>query len=205
MNSGRRSHNVGRILRQLRRENGWTLSAVSAKTSVAVSTLSKIENEQTSPNYDVLLRLCEGLQLDLTEFFQVASFSSFAHGSRTVNRVGDGIRYETSAGECHVLSDELKRKALHPRLVRERPEERPGVVRVHAHPGEEFVYIVSGRVRFHMEPYSPTDLTAGESVHFDAQMPHGWVVLGDEEAVALVVRQWGRLPDEEKYEEDVAC
>ena len=74
MASSRRSHNVGKALHRLRRENGWTLSTVSGKTGVAVSTLSKIENNQTSPNYDVLVRLCEGLELNLAEFFQGGAF-----------------------------------------------------------------------------------------------------------------------------------
>ena len=194
MSSTRRSHNVGKTLRRLRRENGWTLSTVSTKTGVAVSTLSKIENNQTSPNYDVLVRLCEGLDLNLAEFFQGGTFSTFAHGSRTVNRLGDGLRYETPFGERLVLSGELSRKALEPSLLY-LPKEtaEPAVVTIHSHTGEEFLYVVSGAVKFYMEPYTAIVLKEGESVHFDAQMPHGWIAVGDTDAVSLVVRQTGTV------------
>ena len=205
MSSTRRSHNVGKTLRRLRRENGWTLSTVSTKTGVAVSTLSKIENNQTSPNYDVLVRLCEGLDLNLAEFFQGETFSTFAHGSRTVNRLGDGIRYETPFGERLVLSGELSRKALEPSLLY-LPKEtaEPPVEQRHSHTGEEFLYVVSGAVKFYMEPYTPIVLKEGESVHFDAQMSHGWVAAGDTDAVTLVVSQTGTVAAKKDGAEKIA-
>ena len=205
MSSTRRSHNIGKTLHRLRRENGWTLSAVSTKTGVAVSTLSKIENNQTSPNYDVLVRLCEGLALNLAEFFHGGTFSTFAHGSRTVNRLGEGVRYDMPFGECVVLSGELSRKALEPKLVylpKETEEQR--AVTIHSHTGEEFVFVVSGAVKFHMEPYTAIVLKAGESVHFDAQMPHGWIATGDTDAVTLVVSQTGSVLAEKDVAEKIA-
>ena len=204
MASSRRSHNVGKALHRLRRENGWTLSTVSEKTGVAVSTLSKIENNQTSPNYDVLVRLCEGLELNLAEFFQGGTFSTFAHGSRTVNRLGDGIRYETPIGEYVVLSSELSKKALEPRLIRiPQGEDEPVVVT--SRTGEEFLYVLEGTVKFHMEPYSAIVLKDGESVHFDAQMPHGLAAVGDSDALVLVVCQSGNFVLEEGMREKIAC
>ena len=189
MPSRKRSHNVGTALHRLRRENGWTLSTVSNKTGVAVSTLSKIENNQTSPNYDVLVRLCDGLDLNLAEFFDGGSFATFAHGSRTVNRLGEGPRLGAPGRECIVLSGELSTKALHPRLIRVAKAADDAILALaHAHTGEEFVYVVSGSVRFYMEPYSIIELREGESVHFDARMRHGWAAAGDE-AMTLVVAQ----------------
>ena len=206
MSSTRRSHNIGKTLHRLRRENGWTLSTVSTKTGVAVSTLSKIENNQTSPNYDVLARLCEGLDLNLAEFFQGGTFSTFAHGSRTVNRLGDGVRYDRPFGECVVLSGELSRKALEPKLIYlpKATEEAP-VVTTHSHTGEEFVFVVRGAVKFYMEPYTAIILKEGESVHFDAQMPHGWVAVGDTDAVTLVVSQTGSIMGENDVTAKIAC
>ncbi len=205
MSSTRRTHNVGKALHRLRRDNGWTLSTVSTMTGVAVSTLSKIENNQTSPNYDVLVRLCEGLDLNLAEFFQGGTFSTFAHGSRTVNRLGDGVRDKRPFGESLVLSGELSRKAMEPRLIYLRKEtEEPQVVRTHSHTGEEFVYVVSGAVKFYMEPYTAIILKEGESVHFDAQMPHGWLAVGDTDAVALVVSQTGSVAAEKDVAEKIA-
>lgn len=171
-----------------------------------MSTLSKIENNQTSPNYDVLVRLCEGLDLNLAEFFQGGTFSTFAHGSRTVNRLGEGVRYDMPFGACVVLSGELSRKALEPKLIHLPKEtDEPPVVRTHSHTGEEFVYVVRGAVQFFMEPYTAIILKEGESVHFDAQMPHGWVAVGDTDALTLVVCQTGSVAAEKDVAEKIAC
>ena len=180
------SDNVGKVLHRLRKDNDWTLSVVSAKTGVAISTLSKIENNQSSPNYDVLVRLAEGLGMELVEFFKSASFTTFAPGSRTINRVHDSIVYNSALGEYHVLSNELARKTLQPMLVCvPRGKEAPDILSNHG--GEEFIYVLSGTLKFFMEPYSATVLEQGESVHFDGVMPHGFVAVGDEDAWILSV------------------
>lgn len=181
------SNYTGKALQRLRKENGWTLSNVSSRTGVAISTISKIENNRSSPNYDVLVRLSEGLGVDFLELLTGGgSFSTFAPGSRTVNRIGQGIRYETPIGEYEALSGELAKKVLQPMLVRV-PKGRHAPPATSSHSGEEFVYVLSGTLEFHMEPYSPTILESGESVHFDARMPHGFVAVGDLDALFLSV------------------
>ena len=46
-----------------------TLAETSARTGVAVSTLSKVENGQMSLTYDKLVQLSEGLEIDISTFF----------------------------------------------------------------------------------------------------------------------------------------
>ena len=180
------SYNVGKALQQLRKNNGWTLSVVSAKTGVAISTLSKIENNQSSPNYDVLVRLAEGLGVDFVELFKSRSFTTFAPGSRTINRAGDTILYNSALGEYHILSGELAKKTLQPMLVCV-PTGKDAPEILSNHGGEEFIYVLRGTLKFFMEPYSATVLDQGDSVHFDGVMPHGFVAVGDEDAWILSV------------------
>ncbi len=68
---------VGRILSDLRRSKGWTLSEVSKMTGVAISTLSKIENGQTQPAYSVLTRLAAGLEIDFVDLLGGSTTSGF--------------------------------------------------------------------------------------------------------------------------------
>ena len=183
-------NNIGRALQRLRKNNNLTLAAVSAKTGVAISTLSKIENNQSSPNFDVLTRLADGLGLDLLALLG-ESFYTFAHGARTITRAGGGVRYETPLGEYEALSGEIAMKALQPAVVRV-PAGRSEPAAMSTHAGEEIIYIMRGSVRFFMEPYSPTVLEQGDSVHFDSLMPHGFVALGDEDALMLSVSVFDR-------------
>jgi transcriptional regulator with XRE-family HTH domain len=174
-------------LQRIREEHGWTLSDVSEKTGVAAATLAKIETNQTSPNVDVLCRLHDGLGVEFGELFQGRRFSRSARASRAVNRVGGGIRHETLLGEYQLLSGELSKKAFQPMLVRVPKGKQEPILSSHG--GEKFLYVVSGPLRFYMEPYSAVLLETGESVHFDATMPHGFTAAGDEDAWFLAVCQ----------------
>ena len=153
---------------------------------MAISTLSKIENNQSSPNYDVLIRLADGLGVDFVELVKGGSFSTFAPGSRTITRTADTVRHDTPLGEYHLLSGELAKKSLQPMLVRlPKGKETPEILS--SHWGEEFLYVLSGSLKFFMEPYRETLLNKGDSVHFDGVIPHGFVAVGDEDAWILAV------------------
>ena len=182
--------NIGKALQRLRKNNDLTLATVSERTGVAISTLSKIENNQSSPNFDVLVRLADGLGLDLIALLG-DSFYTFAHGARTITRADEGVRYETPLGVYEALSSEIAMKALQPAVVHV-PAGRREPAAKSSHAGEEFIYILRGSVRFYMDPYSPTVLKQGDSVHFDSLMRHGFVAAGDEDALMLSVSVFDR-------------
>ncbi len=58
---------LGDILRDIRSRNHWTLAEVSAMTGLAVSTLSKVENNQMQLTYDRLIQLAQGIGVDIAE------------------------------------------------------------------------------------------------------------------------------------------
>ena len=186
----RERNNIGRALQHVRRSNDLTLAEVSDMTGVAVSTLSKIENNNSSPKFDVLTRLAEGLGLDLGTLLG-DSFYTFAPGARTVNRANEGVRYETPLASYATLSSEIAMKSLQPSVIQV-PKGRREPAAMSSHGGEEFLYVLSGTVQFYMEPYSPTILKQGDSVHFDSLMPHGVVAVGDEDASILAISLFDR-------------
>lgn len=51
---------LGTRLRQMRKARHYTLTDLAARSGVAVSTLSKIENGPLSPTFDKVLRLAKG-------------------------------------------------------------------------------------------------------------------------------------------------
>src|SRR5215469_2050973 len=60
---------LGRLLRDLRARNGWTLKEMSERTEIPVSTLSKVERDRLTLTYDKLLQVSEGLKIPLSELF----------------------------------------------------------------------------------------------------------------------------------------
>ncbi|TKT74179.1 XRE family transcriptional regulator [Aquamicrobium sp. LC103] len=182
---------VGQMLARLRFENRWTLADVSKRTGVSISALSKIENNQSSPAYSVLVRLAEGLGIDFVDFLGSSS-EQFATAARVVTRRNEGRRYATDMGVYEALATDLAAKSLQPMIIEipyRHQSDRP--VRS-AHRGEEFVYVIEGDVMFHMEPYSPLTLSQGDSIYFDGSSAHGFSSLSDRPARILSVCLVGR-------------
>lgn len=185
---------IGRVLAGHRKENGWTLAQMSRRTGVSISALSKIENGQSLPAYDVMTRLAAGLDIDLAELLGGSKQPVFASGARAISRAGEGSTFRTDMGLYKVLATELASKSLTPMVIEVPP---PTLSRPHvrsAHGGEEFVYVLEGEVVFTMGPYAPVVLSAGDSVYFDGSCDHGFHASGSETSRILSVVLSGRTP-----------
>jgi transcriptional regulator with XRE-family HTH domain len=180
------SVDLGLRLKRMRLDNGWTLEEVSQRTGVARSTLSKIENGQMSPTYDVLQRITRGTGLDIVELFD-ARRQNAPFGRRSVTRNGHGKHHVTSAYDYEVLATDLSQKEILPfkaRVTARNLDDFPGWVR---HQGEEFLCVLSGRVQVFTEFYEPVVLDVGDSIYFDSKMGHAIISLGEEDADILWV------------------
>src|SRR5690349_5774604 len=80
---------LGKRLRELRRERGMTLEDAGRLTCLAASTLSKIENDQMSPTFDVVQKLAVGFDIDITDLF-ASNSGHDAAGRRSVTLNGTG-------------------------------------------------------------------------------------------------------------------
>jgi len=170
----------------MRLDNGWTLEEVSRRTGVARSTLSKIENGQMSPTYDVLQRITRGTGLDIVELFD-ARCQNAPFGRRSVTRRAEGKHHITPTYDYEVLATDLSRKEILPfkaRVTARSLDEFPNWVR---HQGEEFLCVLSGRVQVFTEFYEPIILEVGDNIYFDSKMGHAVISLGEEDAEILWV------------------
>lgn len=172
---------LGPALRGLRRRNHWTLSEVAQKTGLSISTLSKAERNQLSLTYDKLVQLAQGLDVDITTFFdgETSEASSGLPASRrSINRVDDGQVIDTDNYHHVYLSTDLLRKKFVPLVadIRARSLQEFGDMVQHA--GEEFAYVLEGTVEVHTEHYAPAVLKAGESIYFDSHMAHAYIARG---------------------------
>ncbi len=177
---------LGQRVRDIRRRNSWTLEEASRRTGLARSTLSKIENEQMSPTFDVVQKLAAGLEIELPQLF-VAAESPAVSGRRTLTRAGEGRTRLTPTYEHELLGVELAQKKMVPFKTRVRAraiDDFSGWVR---HPGEELLYVLEGSIAFYSEFYEPVTLVAGDSMYYDSDMGHACVSVSDEDALILWV------------------
>jgi mannose-6-phosphate isomerase-like protein (cupin superfamily) len=102
-------------------------------------------------------------------------------------RRGSGQTVELDTFRYDYLCTDLRAKRLVPLIgrVRARSLEEFGPLR--RHEGEEFLFVLEGRVEIHTEFYAAEVLEAGEGVYLDSRMGHAAINAGRGEAVLLSV------------------
>lgn len=178
--------NLGEIIKETRRQRGWTLQEASRHTGVARSTLSKIENGNMSPTYDLLYRIAVGMNIDLVELFDTRRQNA-PYGRRSVTRAKEGKLHETPTYIHELLATDLAHKKVLPfktTIKARRLEEFSEWIR---HEGEEFMLVLSGEVEVHTEFYSPARLGPGDSIYFDSKMGHAVLSVGPDDAEVMWV------------------
>ncbi len=175
---------IGEHLRTLRAARGMTLDSLSAATDLTKSYLSKIQNSHKVPPIATLSRIAQALSTGIGSFFgDILEPGIGASVVRKHERL-PVVRGGTAFGYDYV-------SLAHDRLVKRMEPfvfTFPSKIDRHVffdHGGEEFVFILSGRVMFQVGD-DRWVLGKGDSIYFDAAIPHrGWSVGKD--ATALVV------------------
>lgn len=176
----------GRIV-TLRKGRGMTLQECAKLTSVAASTLSKIERGELSPTVTTLQKIAAGFELDVTELLSSTRPSHGGQGRRAVNRAGEGKLHTSLSCANFLLCHDLQHKRMVPirTLVTARSTDEYPVWPYSD--AEIFLWVVSGRMLLHTRIYEPLELGPGDSVYYDAGGEHCWTSVGDEDAEVIWV------------------
>lgn len=175
---------IGRHIRTLRARRRLSLGALATRSGFSKGFLSKIENGHAQPPIATLMRLAEALGSDLGEMF-------------------DGPR--PKGAPASVLTRREEREKVPPSNDRGYGFERLAVgspfrmtpciidldnvaepAHSYQHPGEEMIYVLSGALdyaaggRLHR-------LRRGDTLIFDATLPHGPIKLSGKKATYLAV------------------
>ncbi|RIK93562.1 MAG: transcriptional regulator [Proteobacteria bacterium] len=177
---------LGGRLKALRQERGWTLADAAEATGIARSSLSKIENGQMSPTYDLLLKLARGFAVDIADLFADAQVVT-APGRMAVSRAKTGQHHLNALYDHEILAGALARKKIQPFRTAIKPLAKGASPNWSGHSGEEFLYVLSGRVIFYTEHYEPVTLEAGDSLYIDSSMRHAAASAGPGDAEVLWV------------------
>ncbi len=181
---------LGSQLRELRISRAITLEVLSERTGFSKGYLSRIENGRKTPPLGSLARIAVALGTTVSKMLnqQPSEVSSDSSPFFSIVRKADRARVVTGASAFGYDYVSLSRAAhgspqLQP-LIFTFPKEVDKFV-FFEHEGEEFMFILSGRVEWQISHEKHT-LEAGDCIHFDARLPHRGRAL-DDEAVALVV------------------
>ena len=177
---------LGKMIRDARKEKGLTLEEAAKDAAIGRSTLSKIENNQTRPSFEIIRRLMQTLELETPQLF-VQSAKSDISGRRDYTRTGQGERQATPTYSHELLCTELTSKRMLPYISTIKARDVTEFESWVRHHGEEFMYVISGAVTLFTEHYRPLQMQAGDSVYYDSSMGHGCISTSKEDAKILWV------------------
>jgi len=165
---------LGLRLAAIRRLRGLTLKETSLRTGIPVSTLSKVQNNQATLNYEALVKLSVGLDVDIGEFFR-ADPQELRATRRAINRSGSGRHGQSERYAYDIFATELSKKRLVPGLLTITATTLDGIGGLSRHEGEEFIFVVSGILDLRTEFYEPALLHPGDTAYIDSTMGHAYL------------------------------
>jgi transcriptional regulator with XRE-family HTH domain len=182
------SPTLGTLLRGVRAREGWTLKEMSAKSGIPVSTLSKVEHDRLTLTYDKLQQLSRRLGMRISELFAEPEEDAppAVTARRSFGDLNRAIRVETPNYDYYYLCTELRRKRMIPVITKIRAKTPTEFGELVHHSGEEFIYVLKGKITVSTEFYDSVVLREGESIYIDSTMGHAYLVAEDcEEAEVL--------------------
>ena len=175
---------VGPRVRALREAEGLSLRDLADRSGVSAPMLSQVERGETSPTLAVAARIAAGLELRLSQLLRLDE-----DGAVTVVRAaerrrggGRGHRYELLTPPLPGQRAEVSHHVLAPGAETGGPGDPP----MHEPGSRETALVESGPVALVCDG-KRHELAAGDTVTFDADLPHHFENPGPEEAVLLAV------------------
>jgi transcriptional regulator with XRE-family HTH domain len=172
---------VGQRLRDLRSARGLSIRSLAEKSGLNVNTLSMIENGKTSPSVATLQQLAFALGSPITAFFETGGpkkeIAFHKGGQRRQAAFAHGVLEDLSAG--------MVSRGAEPFLVILEPHAGSGEKPI-VHTGREFVYCLEGQLAYTIEDQVFL-LEPGDSLLFEAHLPHRWQNVGATPSRSLLV------------------
>lgn len=176
---------IAQKIRATRLEKNLTIQQLANRTKVSKGLLSKIENSRTLPSLPVFITLIQSLDISLKEFF---SEMVLLNGKdyllikkdyyTSVEREGrEGFDYQ------HILSQNIATCTMEAVLLTIKPGAKG---RPTTSDGYEFKYLISGTCDYLINNEKVV-MEEGDSLYFDASVPHLPINHSKEQVVMLVV------------------
>lgn len=183
---------LGAKIRQIRQARHMNLKKMAELSSIAQSTLSKIENDIISPGFDKVMQICHALDVDVTDLIKdgngVSDVEKRPVARLSVTRKDEGVAVSTDTYISNYICSSISRKVMIPMISQLKLKDgEEGSAELIRHPGEEYSYVLKGRVKVIMEHYEPIYLEEGDSVYLDSPMGHLYVNASDGETLVLSV------------------
>jgi XRE family transcriptional regulator, regulator of sulfur utilization len=171
-------------VRALREAMGFSLRDLAVRSGVSAPMLSQVERGETSPTLAVAEKIAAGLELTLSQLLRLDEGEHVAIG-----RAGERRRFERGGHRFEELTPPLPGQradvslhALEPGATTGGPGDPP----MHEPGSRETAVVLEGALALFVDG-SRHDLSSGDSVTFDADLPHHFENEGGESTRFLAV------------------
>ena len=181
---------VAERVRSLRTLIGFSPEEMAAAVGANLEQYLAYESGEQDFPFGFLYHCAEKLGVDIVEI--ITGENPRLSGYNVV-RKDEGLPIEREEGfDYYHLAARFKDKLAEPFLVRApyREAEQSRPIEIATHTGQEFDYVLTGRLRFTFEGHIE-ELEPGDSVYYNSGKPHGMIATGGEDCtfIAIVVKQ----------------
>lgn len=175
---------IGKKLKALRKDRKMTLKELSLKSGVQIATLSRMENDVMPGTLESHLNICKTLSVSLSDFYKEVESEH-----KTISFIKQKERHESfvhpKKSTTEILTTKILGKKMMPLLIRiqkggktHKEENRVGT--------EKFLYVLDGKIKAKVGK-DEYNLSKGDSIYFDASLPHVLLNSGKSEVRAICV------------------
>ena len=184
-----RSPDVGSKIRELREQRALSLRALAEKCDVSPNTVSLIERGLSSPSVDTLQRLATGLGVPIVSLFETGQ----PPAQLVLTKSSDRMTSRSPGMTIEHLASGLADHAFASFLITMKPGTSTNTTPIE-HAGAEWAYCVEGTIEYEVEGRA-YPLRPGDSILFDASLPHRWRNPGATQSQMFLILDAGKYHD----------
>lgn len=176
---------IGKAIKTQRMLKGLSAKDLANMTGLSAGAISKIENGKNVPNVITMKNIADAMGVSVSYFF-IDDEEELIQVVRKDN-TPVLIRNHSQSGE---VREEIlfkgKELQMQPCIITFSIRSDSG--KAISHKGEEFVYVLQGKVKCILEGINEYELNEGDSMYYPSTIPHRWISLCEDiEAKIMVV------------------
>lgn len=160
---------LGKQIRELRKEQKFTLKEIAERTGVSISFLSQLEHGKTSATLESIKKISDALGVNPSYFFQ-------QDGKPEQTSIIRASTYDANLTEESFvyinLANQMPNPLFSPVYIILKPGDNRGDL--FTHKGQEFIFVLEGTLTVLIENEEHI-LKENDSIFFDASKPHYWM------------------------------
>ncbi len=170
---------LGEKIKKIRESNDWTIETLAQQTDQTPEFIQKVEINEVVPSVSFLLKLSRALGVD------PGTFLSDEEKAHIQDKRAQAFTTRTKNYAYQTLTPGAENQHLRGFMITIEAKQAHKPV-AYKHEGEEFIYVMEGSLELTLDN-RVHNLIAGESMHYNSEIPHKLKNKGNETTRCLVM------------------